>query len=62
MAPRTPDEPAEHARPQFDNVEDYVDGFLAALRTHRHLTGEEALEVETDPDGELPLAQRILLR
>lgn len=46
----------------FDDTEDYIHGLLAAIRTHQHLTGRETLEVEIDPDSDLPLAQRMLLK
>lgn len=47
---------------RYENAEEYIDGFLAAIRTHRKLTDEEPLEVEIAPSKDLPLAQRILLR
>lgn len=47
---------------RYENVEEYIDGFLAAIETHRKLTDEEPLEVEITSSKEIPLAQRILLR
>ncbi len=52
--------PAPQAR--FENAEEYIRGFLAAIRTHRKLNDDEPLEPEIYPRKDLPLAQRVLLR
>lgn len=44
------------------NVDKYIQGFQAALRTHQTLTENAPLEVKAHEDHEIPLAQRILLR
>lgn len=62
MSERATDEPLEMGGKRFTNVEDYVRGLVAAVRTHRKLNDDRELEVEIDPSGDLPLVQRILLR
>lgn len=47
---------------RYDDVADYVNALQAALRTHRKLSDEESPRVEIDPDGELPIVQRAMLR
>ncbi len=46
----------------FTNTGDYVRAFLSAVRAHQKLTGASELRIQIDPEGELPLAQRLLLR
>lgn len=66
MAKRPPegsrDGPLEQPEQRYDNLEDYVRGFLAAIRTHQRLSGDDDLQVTIDHEGGLPLAQRIMLR
>lgn len=45
----------------YENVDEYVDALNAAIRTHSKLK-DEAPFVEVDPDGELGLVQRAMLR
>jgi hypothetical protein len=59
---RPTDEPVEPDTREFENVEDYMHGFLAALRTHGALTGEQTFEIEVEEERDLPLAQRAMLR
>lgn len=63
--PLTDDEPRNRLRlgpERYDDVADYVDAFQAAIRTHRQLADDESLLVEIEPDAELPLIQRAMLR
>lgn len=62
MAASPTDRPLERIGKDYDNLEDYVRGFLAAVRTHQRLTGTTELEIDVEPGNDLPLAQRILLR
>lgn len=61
----TDDDPHHRLRlgeDRYDDVADYVEALQAALRTHSKLSGEDELRVEIDPDGELGLVQRTMLR
>jgi hypothetical protein len=63
--PLIDDEPRNRLRlgaERYDDVADYVDAFQAAIRTHRQLADDESLLVEIEPDAELPLIQRAMLR
>lgn len=62
MAETPPGDRLEGLEADFDDTEDYIHGFLAAIRTHQRLTGSKTLDVEIDPDSDLPLAQRMLLQ
>ena len=44
------------------NVQEYLTGLRAAIRTHQRLTNGSALRVEVQGEVRIPLAQRILLR
>ena len=46
----------------YSNVDDYISGLQAAIRTHQRLTSGSPLRLEVREDARIPLAQRILLR
>jgi hypothetical protein len=58
-----PSNPAQRlGRDRYDDAADYIDALQAAIRTHRQLGGGDPLDVEIDPEGELGLVQRAMLR
>lgn len=62
MADRSGDDTTRLSGKRYENLDDYVRGLVAAIETRRRLSGREALTVEIEPEGDLPLVQRILLR
>lgn len=62
MSEQARDDPQRLAGRRYENVDDYVAGLVAAIRTHQKLSGSDELRVEIEPEMELPLVQRVLLR
>ncbi len=57
-------EPTDHAldNKRATNVETYIQRLHAALKARQKLTNNAPLTVKIQPEHEIPLAQRILLR